>query len=523
MPDSVSPPPAPPAPPTAQPSEAFDPLHPPALKPTRLEEDPNHLIGQMIAKRGQKKDEKQVKTGEKPPETPPGSAKVPEEDSKLGDLIAKTLGFRSKPVDKTVKKEPETTPATQPPPATPPPATPPAITPAKSIVSKRKKEPAPPDALSIASAAATAAVKAVADHRPAPTPPPAVTEDSLKDEDRHEFEVAKYLGSTNPKYKGAEKVVLDHVRKSEAYAARWEQQNPGKVFNPDDEDHNEFYEALQKPWSDHEFRMAENEIAAERVSARKEQGSKTKIEELTQDTARVELRPIAIRTYQTVAEELAKGVGDGILENINKLGLEKYAESDPITAGVFAEILVPLQPLIETIIEIDDPKGRIPINQSLPLHQQWTALLLEKEQQYAGVKDDFGKLFATRQEMHQLSPAERKGRFYLTADHLVAELVSDAIEMAKEQIKTKKAEGEKIALALGYVKASSNGTATPPSDATTPTTPPPAQPPSAPPTSQAKPISPSDTGSPRIDTPAAGTGSSVDKALAATANVLFSR
>lgn len=450
----------------------------------------------MIARRG----EKAAKTDDKTDKTEVTEPEKP--NTQLGELISKTLGFRTKPKEKPVPAPAPETPAPEKP---------------KTIVGKRKQAPAAPDAVSIATAAATAAVKAVTAQPSPKTATPAVEGESLKDEDRHEYEVAKYLGSINPKYKGAEKVVLEHVRKAEAYAERWEKENQGKTFDPDDDEHNEFYAALEKPWSDHEFRMAENEIAAERVASRKEKGSQAKIEELTQGTARMELKPVVVQTFNNVAAELAKAVG--AFEKISKSSFDKFMDEDPITAEAIARNLQPMQALVETIIEIDDPKGRIPLDQSNPNHVAWLNLLAEKEQQYAGVKDDSGKLFATRSEYHSLTPSERRGRFYLTADHLVAELVADATETVKSEVENEKKRQEKIARSMGFVKATKDtpgasdtvvtngtseikdGTATPPS----------------------KPVSPSDNGSPRIDTPASEYRDASAKALAATAGILFKR
>lgn len=513
------PPKLPQTPPPTLPPQAIDITAPPVPKPISLEDDPNHLISQMIARRGQNKTEEPAKPTDKPEDKP---SEPPKENKALGDLISKTLGFRSKPVEKVVtppapaKIEPAT-------PITPAPAdkpTEPADKP-KSIVSRRKQKQDAPDALAVAtqaaSAAATAAVRAVQDRQPQPKVPE-IKEDNLTDEDRHDYEVAKYLGTVNPKYLGAEKVVLEHVRKAEAYAARWEQQNPGKVFDKNDTDHNDFYAALEKPWNEHEFRMAENEIAAERVVARKNKGTQGNLEEHAAVIGKMDLKPTVNQTLFNVATELARGLGDSLLEKIQKQGLEKFAESDPTTANVLSEVLAPLHPLIETIIEIDDPKGRIPYDGTNPNHVAWSNLLFEKEQQYVGVKDN-GKLFATRAEMHAMSPAERKGRFYLTADHLVAELVADATELAKERIKTKRDEIEKSALAMGFVRPGANSTPVTPSDTTKPAEPAT----NGAPLPQPKPASPSDGGSPRIDASAGNNNSPSAKALAATAGILFAR
>lgn len=487
-----------------------NPLIPQPPAPARIEDDPNHLLARMIEKRGEKKKPAEGSENGKPPANPEPNDKPAETKPDLGDLIHKTLGFRAKSKEKPTEQPAATAKAPQDGKEEKP----------KSIVTKRKPAAPVPDPVSIATAAATAAVKAVSSERPpSRTEPVPDKEPELKNEDRHEYEVARYLGESNPKYKGAEKIVLEHVRKAESYAERWEKENPGKVFDPDDDEHNEFYAALEKPWSDHEFRMAETEMAAERVAARKERGSQAKIEELTRQTARQELKPIASQTFQAVAVELAKGVGQDVLDKISKHSFDKLMEDDPITATEIARALEPLPAIIETIIELDDPKGRIPFDPKNPLHSTWNNLVLEKERQYAGVRDDSGRLFATRSEMVNLSPAERKGRFYLTADNLVAELVADATETVKERITAERARQEKIAISLGYVKPGQKPDGAAVSDASN------GKPSSiaAATDNPAKPVSPSDNGSPRIDTPASGPKGPAEKALAATAGILFAR
>jgi hypothetical protein len=439
---------------TVLPETGGTPTLPPRLS---LEDDPNHQMEVLLAKRKTRKQAEEPKVPEKPAETPPEKAETKPADDKprLNDLIAKALKFTPKKEDKKVetpaKEELEAKPAEAKPEKK-------EVEPAKTIVAKKAVAQEPLDTAKLVTDAINATARAMQPTTKPEVAPSAKPEDALKEDDRQEYIIAKYLSDTNPKFKGAEKVVLEHIKKSEDYAARWEAANPGKLFNPDDEDHNDFYDSLHKPWSDRDFRDAEIEMKAEQIVERKLKGSQAKMDKLEQDSARVELAPVVERRFNTAAVELAKAVGEDIHEKITKEGFAKLEQDDPITAQVLTETLGPLQPIIETIIQIDDAKGRFSIDPKNPLHQQWNEILVGGERQCVGMKDEQGRAFATRAEYAQMNPTQRKNHWYLTPEHLISGIVDYAAKTAVNVIKTEKDRQRKIAESLGYVpKASLNG------------------------------------------------------------------
>jgi hypothetical protein len=487
------------------------------------ENDPDHQIKQMISRR-----RKPVATATNAEVVPPASAGVPASPppaapapppepkppaAGFNDAIANVLRFKPAPKKKEEPK-PEEAPAAPEPPSAP--ETPPE--PPKTIVTKKKAAPAPapPDITQITTAATTAAVRALRGE-PKPEPTTSRPEDSLKPEDRHEYEVAKSLAETNPKYKDAPRVILDHVKRSEAYAARWETQNPGKQFDPDDDEHNEFYDGLEKPWSDHEFRTAEIEMAAERVAAKTHRQADTKIKALEQDNARLELTPIVHRTLADAAGRMARELQvDDKLKSIGDF--DKFAEEDPITADAMVKSLGPIQPLIEAIVQIDDPKGRFPVDEKNPAHQAWLQLLADKEAQYAGVETQDGKMFATRISFSRMNEAQRARHWYLTPDHLVTELVQDAIAIAAERVKTEKDRQKKIALSLGFIPGPEQKTPAAKSAATNGSLA--AEHAHAPP-GVVKPVSPSVGSGAKIDSKADATKTGRAATLSAMGDILF--
>lgn len=436
--------------PATAPETGATPTPPPRLS---LEDDPNHQMEVLLAKRKTRKAAEEAKTPEKPAAKPPEKAETKPLDDKprLNDLIAKALKFTPKKEEKKVetpaKEEAEAKSAEAKPEKE-------EVKLPKTIVTRKQAAPEPIDTSKLVTDAINATARAMqpaAKLEVASSPRP---EDALKEDDRQEYILAKYLSDTNPKFKGAEKVVLEHIKKSEDYAARWEAANPGKLFDPDDDDHNDFYNSLTKPWSDRDFRDAEIEMKAEQIVERRLKGSQAKLDKLEQDSARIELTPAVEKTFQSAAAYLARSVGEDVHEKITKHGFSKLEEEDPITAQVLAETLGPLQPIIETIIQIDDARGRFTWDSKNPLHQKWNEILIDGEAKCTGMKDDQDRLFCTRANYAQMNSVQRQKHWYLTQDHLVAGVVDYAAKTAASIIKTEKERQKKIAESLGYVPKS---------------------------------------------------------------------
>lgn len=515
-----------------------DPLAPQQVRTLMPEDDPNHHMAQLISRRRVKKEaEAKVDVtkgtdGTDGTNAAPVMPEPPKAAPGLNNLIASALKMpvgaaekakeakeaKDKAAAEKAAKAAETAAAAPAEPAAP-----------KTIVAKKKAgatAPAAPDITEITTAATTAAVRALQSSPSKPTDAVRKPEDDLKPDDLHDYEVAVKLSEINPKYKDAPRVVLDQVRRSEQYATRWETANPGKEFDPDADEHNEFFDGLEKPWSDHEFRTAEIEMAAERVAAKTTRANDTRIKALEQDNARLELTPVIERTFTTAAGHLAKQLD--VYDKVANGSWDKFADEDPITAQAMADALGPLQPLIEAIVQIDDPKGRFPVDDKNPAHQSWLALLADKEGAYAGVENE-GKMFATRIAYSRMNTAQRTKHWYLTPDLLVSEVVQDAVTVATERVKTEKERIKKMAASMGYtmpehgrgtpqgesgVTSATNGEAagTPPPRATTPT---------ASSNEPVKPVSPSVGSGAKIDTKGGAAPTGKAATLAALHNVLF--
>lgn len=492
MPDQSSPAPASQTPPAAVPAT---PLVPASIDPTRPplppampspEDDPNLAMSRLIAKRGEKKAEKAAEEPKK--ESSDKADAAPEEPPKLTDLIGKALKFTQKPAAKAKEQAaaaPEKPVADKPKEESQP-------EPRKTTVSKRSPTPEPVDQAAIAAAAASAAtqaaVKAMAGNKPAEDK----VEDSLSPEDRHDYEVALHLAETNPKYKDAPKVVLNQVAKAQSYAERWEKENPGKAFDPNDDEHNEFFEKLERPWTPAEFRDAEIDLVAERKAQKLIKQQDSKFEELARDNARVELAPVVEKKFTAVGGDLVKLIGDDLHEALASKGYDGLEEKDPVAAVVLTEALGKLHPFIEATIQIDDPRGRIKLDPANPIHNQWMQVVTEGEARCVGQKLDDGRVFAKRADYVRMNEAQRARHWYLTSDMIIQGTVEYAAAEAKRIIETEKKRLER----LGFVrKTESKQTPSASQQTHTPAVAVPATPAPA----ALKPVSPSAGGGAKID------------------------
>lgn len=500
------------------------------------EDDPNFKLGTLLARRGKKEEAKTetktTETGGKTTETAEKKAETTDAkpSSNLADLIAKNLKFREPAAGKTEKKAEEGVKTDTKEVKSETKDTKAETKETKTVVTKKKAEPTVADHMrnagEIAAAAASAAVTAAMPKTSATQTKTESPEDALQDDYKRDYETAKHLAAINSLYKDAPQRILREHARVEEYARGWEARNPGKAYDPEADEHEEFYQSIERPWSAEEFTDARADMIAEQKMAAKSAKLEEKQRAIEEREAKRELTAAAGQTVNTVAMLLAQNV-DEAAHNVIKEpgGFAKLQENDPITADALVEALDALSPRIQTAIFVDDPSQRISFDaKKNPEQKAWLDYLFEKEAQYAGQSDDRGRLFASRGEFVKLPPAQQARRWYLTVDHLISEMVADTVTEVKERIQKEREKGKKIAAALGYVpKPEANGAGgkdANKSDATKTTDTKSAETTTA---AETKPVSPSVGSGAKIDTQGEGVKTKHDDLWAKTGKILFGR
>jgi len=523
---------------TKPPQRAYRPgFDQPPVKPMTVEDDPNHKMQMLLSNRtrkaepGEKTDEAKTEVKDEKIEGAQGKTEEkaqPAALSGLATLISQQLKFRDRKDDKTGEKAKEEVKTED---KKPEKAAETKADEKKTVVTKKAPAATSADPLRMAAEAAGAAageaVRAAMSKVPSQQAASRDPEEEVGDDYRRDYEVAKHLAEIDPRYKDAPQYILGEQARVAEYASNWEARNPGKVFNPKDEEHNEFYAAIERPWSDDEFIDARADMIAERKFEAKAAKLEQKTKAVEEREAKRELAVTAAQTVNTVALLLAKNVNEAAHDLITKdpEGFKKLQESDPITADALVEALDRLSPRIQTAIFVDDPHRRIAFNhKDNPDQAEWLRYLYEKEAQYAGQPDERGRIFASRTEYVKLTPEQQARRWYLSPDHLISEMVADTIQEVKAKVEKERERGKKIASALGYVpKPEKNGSSGKDEHKTDASSEDKSKKSDSSTSADGKPISPSVGSGAKIDSQGDGKKTPHDDLWARTGKILFGR
>lgn len=144
--------------------------------------------------------------------------------------------------------------------------------------------------------------KLLAKMRPTPEVAPAENVE-LDPEDKHQLEVFAAMAQMPGVEPDLPKKFEKFFKLQEAYQDVWEKDNPGKSYDPDADEHADWYEAHQPAYDERKFSRAQTEIAARKIVAEKE----------VENNARH-----ALQTAISVAESSIESSSEALEEGIKK-------------------------------------------------------------------------------------------------------------------------------------------------------------------------------------------------------------
>lgn len=129
--------------------------------------------------------------------------------------------------------------------------------------------------------------------------------------------------------------MVQFARDEDEYAKRWESQNPGKAFDPDNEEHAAWY-------SSHEPQVDPADIirAQARIDMRKEIGDSVspKMREMEMAVKRQELGAESDKAARRVTDVVALAAVGGDIKRVTKEEIVKLQEDDPISFDTAVEV-----------------------------------------------------------------------------------------------------------------------------------------------------------------------------------------
>lgn len=354
----------------------------------------------------------------------------------------------------------------------------------------------PEDVAHLAATAAAAAVRSSAPAAPAATDRQSdkrvITADDLPEDYGEYFEALKILPEVNPKFKGRDLTaeIATAYEKEQSYRAAWERKNKGKTFDPDDEEHVDFYSEHRVEISPADLRKADREVM--RRSA-VEDAKKAIIDDLGPEVEDLKVNrrlrefeePVqaAANTIELAVVRAALGDdADAVLKE-GVPAVQARLQEDPDIQRVAARAdetargIVNLATRAVAGVERLDPER----NQAHANFVEFLGIL--ERSVAAGVIDApaiGGKQFISREELVRLPERKRAGYYTVASyDQLPVLVAGWAAGRVSSAIKSRNSSFERMAARMGYTKASSASPTPAPKPGGKPgkQTPPPADPP----------------------------------------------
>lgn len=324
------------------------------------------------------------------------------------------------------------------------------------------------DVEKIARETAKGTAEAMMEHERSKAPAPA----PLAPEVEHTIRVLTKMGELNPAKKGLAAQYTKFQRDEEAYATHWENENPGKTFNGNDEEHNAFYSRQPDFQNDPDFRRAEIRIEAEALTNEQSKAIKELRETIDQkDRRQTAEREVALARHNTVRQvaELAEDpeVKALFTEEGHFVGKEmtKLRTEDPekfhLVNGTFNELskLTEIAHLVFNNVESFDPKNQAHQFLQHELTKAEHALATEIREGVNEGLDGNGRPFLPMQQYFELPPAQRQN-YWTTTQEMVTTYAARERAEKIQQFNTEREENfNRLAAKRGYVK---NGS--PPAD-----------------------------------------------------------
>lgn len=233
--------------------------------------------------------------------------------------------------------------------------------------------------------------------------------------DKNALRVAKFMAEQSPDMKGREGEYRAFLKAEKEYVSKWQKENPGKDFDGDDEDHEEFYSMSTPEWSSgDEFRHAETEMIADEKVTRK-LAAHTAAETKRAMTARIEEN--SSKSANLGAKAIFEAAG------VKAKTFAELAEADPVAAEAVEAVGGETASLMATAEQLLTPSTPHRASKDNPLHaslmvrvsgyeQEMLAARTESpEAMYWKMADGITRQFATLDEWNGMSEKDRAGHY----------------------------------------------------------------------------------------------------------------
>lgn len=375
------------------------------------------------------------------PEVEPTVDMTAEELSKLAvDATTALFGTSAKPPPAKNADEPPKEPEKKEPPKEEPKAEAPKEEPKAPAKEEPKPEPKEPKAAKPVPPTADEIADKVTERLKTQQPPPAPQPDpepqapKLSKEDQFRRDVFEQMAQSNEEYKGLPEKFDKFLAQERSYREAWEKANPGKTFNPDDEDHSEFYDANEPTFNTDDYLDSRIQLQADRIADEK-------IQKRERERAEKEARETVNKRLASMDKEITAELATALDPELAKIDADKLKTEDPLASKAMKPYLPELSALCGELVKIFTPGLGVTPSRENPLHVHlWNRTLAYEQELLTGPEKDRalpdGRKLVAMEDFNRMSPEQKAKHWTIWAEPNVvrARLVNDYAAVARQDL-----------------------------------------------------------------------------------------
>lgn len=308
------------------------------------------------------------------------------------------------------------------------------------------------DAESIATAAATAAVRAVRD--PMSKDDKTVADkapsdlDDLDQRDRLTVQIARKMAENDERYKDLPARMVQTANLKKEYRQEWEKENKGKRFSWDDDEHASFLNESVPDFDPHDYDEARIDLRVEAKTRSIEDRNDSKLREIEARSFEGTVNEKAAKETAEGSKFLAKEFGEDVDWDLStEAGRKKVAEGEPVVGEIVATHARFLDDANKELVKIFDAKDRdgrglYTFDPKANSTHQWIQTVVDKwEKTFSGLppektENDAGQTFVPRSRFLRMTPEQQANHWSIFRDqtfYIVAQEVAKSAAAEKKK------------------------------------------------------------------------------------------
>lgn len=288
----------------------------------------------------------------------------------------------------------------------------------------------------------------------------------VPEEEQHTIKVFETMEKMYPKQKGISDRYRNALKRQQEYESAWQRDHPAEQFDPDADEHNEFFEKNAVDYDDKAYFNAAAKLMADESTKDIREEVKSNRAEIERERRLKEAEPTLQREEKKAGEQFFAALGDddfsGIVTNgtVDTAKVNALFESNPAKA----EIVFGAAAAVETVaraasalfsgLETFNEKRseHIAVNDAAVQIEDWMLRAAHPEDQL----DQDGRQFAPIATFQKMTKAQQARHWTVDAQAIHQVVAYNHAEMAKKRYDQMVQQFEKVAPSLGYQRGNAS-------------------------------------------------------------------